>query len=81
MLQQSELITCPGLFYATPAHGGILSRMRTPGGLLTSQQGGAVAQFASTTRANLHIRAVATPSQLFDQPTRSQSQTHVRLHS
>jgi len=62
-------MACPGLFYATSAQDGIISRMRTPGGLLTSQQGKAVAQFAEqfgdgyiqiTNRANLQIRAVDT---------------------
>ena len=69
MSQQSEPLACPGLFYATSAQDGIISRMRTPGGLLTSQQGRAVAQFAEqfgdgyiqiTNRANLQIRAVYT---------------------
>jgi sulfite reductase beta subunit-like hemoprotein len=90
VLQQSEFHTRLSLFYATPTQDEILSRMRTPGGLLTSQQGSAVAQFAAqfgdeyiqiTTRANLHIRVVDTPPQLFDHPTLSQSQTYVRLHS
>jgi len=67
VLQQSEPIACPGLFYATSAQDGIISRMRTPGGMLTSQQGSAVAHFAEqfgdgyiqiTNRANLQIRAV-----------------------
>ena len=68
MLQQAEPMVCPGLFYATSAQDGIISRMRTPGGLLTCQQGRAVAQFAEqfgdgsiqiTNRANLQIRVHA----------------------
>lgn len=64
-----EGIACPGLFYAVPAHDGILLRIRTPGGLLTSTQSDIVAHFAErwgngwvqiTNRANLQIRAVRT---------------------
>ena len=59
------LPVCPGLFYATPARDGILSRIRIPGGIINSQQGRAIAQFAEqfgqgyvhvTNRANLQIR-------------------------
>jgi ferredoxin-nitrite reductase len=59
------LPVCPGLFYATPARDGILSRIRIPGGIINSQQGHAIAQFAEefgegyvhlTNRANLQIR-------------------------
>ena len=70
MLQQSEPMMCPGLFYAVPARDGILSRLRTPGGMLTSQQAVLVAHFAAqcgdgyiqiTNRANVQIRAVDAP--------------------
>lgn len=66
MLQPSEPIVCPGLFYAVPAQDGIILRVRTPGGFLTSPQSQAVAQFAAqhgdgyvqiTHQANLQIRA------------------------
>lgn len=69
MAQLSEPIVCPGLFYAVPAQDGIISRLRTPGGLLTSAQSRVVAHFADqygdgviqiTNRANLQIRAVRT---------------------
>jgi len=59
--------TCPGLFYATPAQDGILSRIRIPGGILTVPQGEAIADLALafgggyvqvTNRANLQIREV-----------------------
>ncbi len=58
---------CPGLFYATPAQDGILSRIRIPGGILTTQQSYAIAELAQesgigyidvTNRANLQIRAI-----------------------
>jgi ferredoxin-nitrite reductase len=61
------LPVCPGLFYATPARDGILSRIRIPGGIINSQQGHAIAQFAEqfgegyvhvTNRANLQIRKI-----------------------
>jgi ferredoxin-nitrite reductase len=68
-------IVCPGLFYAVPARDGTLSRIRVPGGLLTSQQAQTIAGLATefsttefgagevqvTNRANLQIRAVQTP--------------------
>jgi ferredoxin-nitrite reductase len=69
MAQSSELMVCPGLFYAVPAQDGIISRLRTPGGMLTSQQSRVVAHFADqcgdgyiqiTNRANPQIRAVRT---------------------
>lgn len=56
---------CPGLFYATPARDGIISRIRIPGGILNSTQAYLVAEFAEsfgegyvhvTNRANLQIR-------------------------
>lgn len=59
------LPVCPGLFYATPARDGILSRIRIPGGIINSQQGRVLAEFAErfgegyvhvTNRANLQIR-------------------------
>jgi ferredoxin-nitrite reductase len=61
------LPVCPGLFYATPAGDGILSRIRIPGGIINSQQGHAIAEFAErfgegyvhvTNRANLQIRKI-----------------------
>jgi ferredoxin-nitrite reductase len=66
-VQPSERIVCPELFYAVLAQDGIISRLRTPGGMLTSQQSRVVAHFAEqcgdgyiqiTNRANLQIRAV-----------------------
>lgn len=65
----SEFVTCPGLFYATPAQDGILSRIRIPGGMLALQQSEAIAQLAEqfgggyvqiTNRANLQIRQIQT---------------------
>lgn len=61
--------TCPGLFYATPAEDGILSRVRIPGGIISSQQCRAIADIADdygggyvdvTNRANLQIREIRT---------------------
>jgi ferredoxin-nitrite reductase len=69
MLRQSEPLVCPGLFYATPAQDGAIYRIRTPAGILTSQQASIVAHFAEqmgdgylqiTNRANLQIRSVHT---------------------
>ena len=69
MLRQSEPLVCPGLFYATPAQDGAIYRIRTPAGILTSQQASVVAHFAEqmgdgylqiTNRANLQIRSVHT---------------------
>ncbi|MBF2066519.1 MAG: precorrin-3B synthase [Calothrix sp. C42_A2020_038] len=61
-------LTCPGLFYATPAQDGIISRIRIPGGILTTQQTRVVAEYATcfggdksvhvTNRANLQVRGV-----------------------
>jgi ferredoxin-nitrite reductase len=42
----SGFATCPGLFYATPAADGILSRIRIPGGIISSQQCRAIADIA-----------------------------------
>ena len=67
MLRQPEPLVCPGLFYATPAQDGAIYRIRTPAGMLTSQQSSVVAHFAEqmgdgylqiTNRANLQIRSV-----------------------
>lgn len=67
VLRQSEPLVCPGLFYATPAQDGAIYRIRTPAGILTSQQSSVVAHFAEqmgdgylqiTNRANLQIRSV-----------------------
>ncbi|MBD2387244.1 precorrin-3B synthase [Cylindrospermum sp. FACHB-282] len=63
----SGFTKCPGLFYATPAQDGILSRIRIPGGILDSQQCYAIADIADefgggyvdvTNRANLQIREI-----------------------
>ncbi|MDF5719304.1 MAG: precorrin-3B synthase [Rhizonema sp. PD37] len=60
-------VTCPGLFYSTPARDGVLSRIRIPGGIFSSQQANAIAEFADrfgggyihiTNRANIQIRQV-----------------------
>ncbi|MHC5937059.1 precorrin-3B synthase [Nostoc sp.] len=65
----SGFATCPGLFYATPAADGILSRIRIPGGIISSQQCRAIADIAEqhgggyvdvTNRANLQIREIRT---------------------
>ncbi|WP_334933295.1 precorrin-3B synthase [Nostoc sp.] len=65
----SGFATCPGLFYATPAADGILSRVRIPGGIISSQQCGAIADIAEqhgggyidvTNRANLQVREIRT---------------------
>ncbi len=65
----SEFATCPGLFYATSAQDGILSRIRIPGGIISSQQCRAIADIAEqhgggymdvTNRANLQIREICT---------------------
>jgi ferredoxin-nitrite reductase len=65
----SEVATCPGLFYATPAQDGILSRIRIPGGILDRQQCDVIAYIAEefgggyvdvTNRANLQIREINT---------------------
>jgi ferredoxin-nitrite reductase len=66
-LKRSEQITCPGLFYATPARDGIIFRIRIPGGIINSNQCRAIAKLAKnisggdiqiTNRANLQIRAI-----------------------
>ncbi|TAF07176.1 MAG: precorrin-3B synthase [Nostocales cyanobacterium] len=63
----SAFTACPGLFYTTPAQDGILSRLRIPGGILSSQQFHAIANIADnygggyvdvTNRANLQIREI-----------------------
>ncbi|MBD2521192.1 precorrin-3B synthase [Nostoc sp. FACHB-133] len=65
----SGFATCPGLFYATPAADGILSRIRIPGGIISSQQCRAIADIADqhgggyvdvTNRANLQVREIRT---------------------
>jgi ferredoxin-nitrite reductase len=65
----SGFATCPGLFYATPAADGILSRVRMPGGIISSQQCRAIADIAEqygggyvdvTNRANLQVREIRT---------------------
>ncbi|MGI2909440.1 precorrin-3B synthase [Tolypothrix sp. VBCCA 56010] len=66
-LELATLPVCPGLFYATPARDGILSRIRIPGGIINSQQGRVLAEFVEsfgegyvnvTNRANLQIRKI-----------------------
>jgi ferredoxin-nitrite reductase len=61
--------SCPGLFYQTSARDGTLSRIRIPGGILTSQQFHVIADLADefgegytniTNRANLQIREILT---------------------
>ncbi|MEH2157335.1 precorrin-3B synthase [Nostoc sp.] len=65
----SGFAICPGLFYATPAADGILSRVRIPGGIISSQQCRAIADIADqhgggyvdvTNRANLQVREIRT---------------------
>ncbi len=65
----SGFATCPGLFYPTPAADGILSRIRIPGGIISSQQCCAIAEIAEqhgggyidvTNRANLQVREIRT---------------------
>ncbi|WP_230967890.1 precorrin-3B synthase [Nostoc sp. WHI] len=65
----SGFATCPGLFYATPAEDGILSRIRIPGGIINSHQCRAIADIAEqhggsyvdvTNRANLQVREIRT---------------------
>ncbi|MGF1992003.1 MAG: precorrin-3B synthase [Nostoc sp. ZfuVER08] len=65
----SGFATCPGLFYATPAEDGILSRMRIPGGMINSEQCYVIADIAQeygggyvdvTNRANLQVREIRT---------------------
>ncbi|MEH2059319.1 MAG: precorrin-3B synthase [Nostoc sp.] len=65
----SGFATCPGLFYPTPAADGILSRVRIPGGIISSQQCRAIADIADnhgggyvdvTNRANLQVREIRT---------------------
>ncbi|BAZ10059.1 precorrin-3B synthase [Calothrix sp. NIES-4071] len=61
-------LTCPGLFYATPAIDGVISRIRIPGGILTSHQVRVIADYANifggdgsinvTNRANLQVRGI-----------------------
>jgi ferredoxin-nitrite reductase len=66
-LKKSEPITCPGLFHNTSALDGIIYRIRTPGGIIDSNQCRAIADLAEqlgdgclqiTNRANLQIRAI-----------------------
>lgn len=58
---------CPGVLHAVPARDGLLIRVRLPGGLLTPQQLGTIAELSSaytdgeieiTSRANLQLRAI-----------------------
>jgi ferredoxin-nitrite reductase len=61
-------LVCPGVFYPVQSGDGVLSRIRTPGGMLTSEQCALVAEIADrfaggtvsvTNRANLQLRALA----------------------
>lgn len=63
----SHFVSCPGLFYRTSALDGILSRIRIPGGILSSQQFCVIADLADefgtgyvhiTNRANLQVREI-----------------------
>ncbi|MEA5571540.1 precorrin-3B synthase [Calothrix sp. UHCC 0171] len=63
----SNFVSCPGLFYPTSARDGILSRIRIPGGIITSQQLRAIANLADkfgngsiniTNRANIQLREI-----------------------
>jgi ferredoxin-nitrite reductase len=71
-------LVCPGVFYAVHTGDGVLSRIRTPGGLLISAQCSLVAEIADrfaggivtvTNRANLQLRALADslPNDVLDQ--------------
>jgi ferredoxin-nitrite reductase len=60
-----ESLACPGLFYPTAAQDGILARIRTPGGLLNSQQVQIIVDLATsiglksiqvTNRANFQLK-------------------------
>lgn len=60
-------VSCPGVFYQTSARDGILSRIRIPGGILSSQQCCVIAELADeygtgyvhvTNRANLQVREI-----------------------
>jgi ferredoxin-nitrite reductase len=64
-LNPSETITCPGLFYATPAKDGQLFRLRIPSGILTNKQCLIIAELGEelghgwlqvTNRSNLQFR-------------------------
>ena len=66
---QSGFSACPGLFYATPARDGILSRIRIPGGIVNSKQCRVLADIALacgggyadvTNRGNLQVREIST---------------------
>jgi ferredoxin-nitrite reductase len=64
-LKKVEPITCPGLFYATPAKDGLIYRLRTSGGILDRERCRAIVNLSQdwgngyiqiTNRANLQIR-------------------------
>ncbi|MGF1540991.1 MAG: precorrin-3B synthase [Pleurocapsa sp.] len=66
-MKKSEPITCPGLFYNTSALDGIIYRLRTPGGIIDSNQCRSLADLSEslgdgfvqiTNRANLQVRAI-----------------------
>jgi ferredoxin-nitrite reductase len=66
-LNKSKHITCPGLFYNTSALDGIIYRIRTPGGIINSNQCRLLADLSEsvgdgyiqiTNRANLQVRAI-----------------------
>lgn len=61
-------LVCPGVFYPVQSGDGVLSRIRTPGGLVTAEQCVLVARIADrfaggtvtvTNRANFQLRALA----------------------
>jgi ferredoxin-nitrite reductase len=61
-------LVCPGVFYPTRSGDGVLSRIRTPGGLVSAEQCALVAEIADryaaglvtiTNRGNLQLRALA----------------------
>ncbi|MCT7949923.1 precorrin-3B synthase [Ancylothrix sp. C2] len=68
LVQFSQKMTCPGLFYGTSTFDGILSRIRLAGGMLNAQQAREVANFSEqfadgfiqlTNRANFQFRGVS----------------------
>ena len=68
LVQFSQKMACPGLFYGTSTFDGILSRIRLAGGMLNAQQAREVANFSEqfadgfiqlTNRANFQFRGVS----------------------
>ncbi len=69
MYLSSVSVPCPGIFYSTSARDGTLSRIRIPGGIVTTRQFRVIADLADkfaagyvniTNRANFQIREVHT---------------------